>query len=177
MGQIKKNQCLYCIIYPLINVIKCIHFFDLTHFRGQGRNQKKHSFFGSNENIKICFRNLLTFRNIFVMICHFLVIKWVVKNRTTIQVLKINVIRKFQPDIIPKLIFERYFFKQKILEIFDDLENFKLKKYYFRTDFLLYTEVILASKKQRGCQIFRNNGMCKVIQAAVAASSLMLVGL
>ena len=28
MGQI--NKCLYCIKYPVTNIIKCVNFFDLT---------------------------------------------------------------------------------------------------------------------------------------------------
>ena len=41
------------------------YFYDLTHFRGLSSNtKKKSSLFGSNENFKICFRDLLTFREL-----------------------------------------------------------------------------------------------------------------
>ena len=53
MSQI-KIKCLYCIKYPLINIIKCHHFLYLTHL------DSFRSFFGSNENKKICFWNSLT---------------------------------------------------------------------------------------------------------------------
>ena len=47
--------------YLSSNIIICI-FFDLTHFRELGQKQKNIQIvFGSNENFKICFRNLLTF--------------------------------------------------------------------------------------------------------------------
>ena len=40
-------------------------FYDLTHFRGQSRNTKIYFIaFWSNENFKICFRDLLTFREL-----------------------------------------------------------------------------------------------------------------
>ena len=29
-----KNKCLYCIKYSVIDKIKCLHFFDLTHSKG-----------------------------------------------------------------------------------------------------------------------------------------------
>ena len=72
---------------------------------------------------------------------------------------------------------EDIYFLIENVEPFWWFSELQIKKYYLRSDFLLCTEVMLASKKQRGCQIFRNNGMCKVIQATVAASLLILVGL
>ena len=58
MGQIQKmkpniNQREFNTIEALLS---------LTHFRSLGKKYKKNcSVFGSNENKKICFRNLLTF--------------------------------------------------------------------------------------------------------------------
>ena len=60
LKQVKsKNKCVYYVKYPLINIIKCLHFFDLTHFQRLGQKSKNSSvvFFGSNENKKIFFRN------------------------------------------------------------------------------------------------------------------------
>ena len=48
--------------YLSSNRLICILFFDLTHFKELGQKYKKKSFFfGSNENLKICIRDLLTF--------------------------------------------------------------------------------------------------------------------
>ena len=62
MGQIKIND----LIVLDIDIIKWLHFFDLTHFRSLGQKSKNNfiPFFGINENRKICFQNLLTFSSI-----------------------------------------------------------------------------------------------------------------
>ena len=48
--------------YLSSNIIICILFVDLTHFRELRAEIQKYfcSIFGSNENFKICFRDLLT---------------------------------------------------------------------------------------------------------------------
>ena len=71
-------------------------FFELTYFRGLGRNTKKSlSFFGSNENFEICFWNLLTFRYKFC-VAKLTSIFWLFlcKLKSNLSVLHLSVILK-----------------------------------------------------------------------------------
>ena len=54
MGELKNKGSFYIKYVPPKNMINFLTFFDSTHFRDQGRNQKVISFtFGANENKKI----------------------------------------------------------------------------------------------------------------------------
>ena len=57
----------------LFIIIKYLYFLDSTFLEARAEIQKYfRSFFGSNENFNICFRDLLTFRNIAKLYCHWL---------------------------------------------------------------------------------------------------------
>ena len=59
----KNNASIVLYQIPPTNIIKCLHFFWFDPFFEARAEIQKYdcSFFGSNENNKICFRTLLTF--------------------------------------------------------------------------------------------------------------------